>query len=336
MTSGEAEPRRCSALIESSVSRKDDEPQMARRRKTRSTGSSRKPWRAPRIRVVLRTLAAPFVLLARRLNAASLRRMSTGMSWVAAIAVLTLASYFGVPRLQAFASQERFAQHITVRFIDPPKWFNGDLSNHLMQTAEMHLAGDPLQRDDLIACREALLATGWFESIAQVRRAAPDLVEIEAQFCRPYAVVRDSDGDHLVDVVGRLLPLKYDHGARTKFIVISGSHFDRPQRCGEVWEGADVIAALRMLSVIDEQPWRAQVVEVDVTGFVDGGPMRLKTDKGTRIIWGGAPGEEPALEVLAEGKLKRLNFLYKTYGRIDAGEAEGELDITNERAVVAR
>lgn len=322
--------------LESGARRNGQRRRMARRRKARTTRAARKPWRVPRLRVGLRAIATPFAMLAAKINAQSLHRLSIGLAWSVAAGLLALGWLLGVPRLQAFASHERFAEHINVRFIDPPKWFNGDLANRLMQTAEMNLGGDPMRRDDLVGCREALLASGWFESIAQVRRVAPDLVEIEARFCRPYAVIRDADGDHLVDAVGRLLPLKYERGARTSFVVISGAHFARPQRCGEIWEGADVIAALRMLGVIEQRPWKSQVAAVDVQGCVDGAPMRLKTDRDTSIIWGSAPGEEAALEVLADGKLKILDFLYKKYHRIDAGETSGELDITNEKAVVAR
>jgi hypothetical protein len=314
---------------------------MARRRKSKPAARARKPrsWHLPRPHFKFASLGRPFAALSgimARTRADTLRQSLIGLSWVAAIAGMVAAWVIGVPRLQASASHERFSYNITVRFLNPPRWFNGDLADHLRQTAEINLGGDPLRRDDLVACRDALLQTGWFESIKQVRRVNTDVVEIDGQFCRPYTVVRDAEGDHLVDVVGRLLPLKYEHGAKTNFTAISGTHFPRPQVCGEVWEGADVIAGIRLLQLIEQQSWRHQVVEIDVSGHVRGESIRLKTDSGAAIVWGGAPGEEPALEVLADGKVKRLNFLFEKYGRIDAGETSGELDITNEKAVVTR
>jgi hypothetical protein len=148
-------------------------------------------------------------------------------------------------------------------------------------------------------------------------------------------VVRDSDGDHLVDSGGKLLPMKFEKGSRPDVIAITGAHFPRPQRLGMQWEGADVTAGLNLLRLINSKPWRRQVVEIDVKGYLTDGPIRVKTDKGCWIIWGGAPGEEPALEVLAEGKLHRLDFLFASHGRIDGGNT-GELDITGEKAVVTR
>jgi hypothetical protein len=289
----------------------------------------------PRLRFSLRWLAAPFVVLASRISASTWRGSLTGLAWVAGVGVVITAWALGVPRLQASASRQRFAYQVHVRFIDPPRWFNGDLAAHLIQTAEMNLGGDPMLRDDLVACRETLLQTGWFESIRQVRRVAPNQVEIDAQFVRPYTVVRDNDGDHLVDGVGRLLPLKYEHGAKRTFIAITGVHFSRPQ-VDEVWEGVDVIAALRVLELIDQQPWRSQVKEIDVTGYLGGAPIRLKTDRNSTLVWGGAPGEEPGLEVLAEDKLKRLNRMFAQYGHIDMGEHGREVDLTDQRYVASR
>jgi hypothetical protein len=314
---------------------------MARRRKAKLKSTSRKPHRSlkmrmPRVRINLRWLTAPVAALFARCDARVLRQSMVGVAWLAAVAAVVGAWVLGVPRLQAFAAHERFAGTIEVRFLDPPQWFNGDLADHLIQTAEMNLGGNPMIRDDLIACRQALLDSGWFESVKQVRRVRPDLVEIDAQFARPYTVIRDKDGDHLVDVIGRLLPLKYAIGAKTNFIAITGAHFDRPQTCGTQWEGTDVIAGIRLLHLIEQQQWMNQVTEVDVSGWVRGEPMKLRTDNGTTIVWGGAPGEEPALEVLADNKIKRLDFLFAKYGRIDAGENGGELDITNEKAVVTR
>jgi len=310
---------------------------MARRRKARSnTGSkARRRWSLPRFRFTLRWLAVALAALKSRLHAEALRRMGIGLAWMIALAALAAGWIVGVPQLQAFASQARYAHEVHVRFVDAPRWFNGDLARHLTETAEMNLGGDPMRRDDLVICREALMQTGWFEEIQQVQRLGADLVEIEARFVHPYTVIRDAEGDHLVDIVGRLLPLKYPRGAKPDFIAIRGVHFGRP-RIGEVWEGSDVAAALRLLQLIDNQPWRAQVAEIDMSGYVRGEPIRLRTDRHSSIVWGGAPGEEPALELLAPGKLLRLERIYSEYGHIDMGETGREVDLTDPRVVSSR
>ncbi len=290
----------------------------------------------PRLRFALRPLLAPIALAATRFNVETLRRSTIALSWLAFLSVLVAAWVLGVPRLQAFASQAHQAGDVHVRFVKPPRWFHGEVADNIMRIAQTRLATDPMSRESLVACREALIETGWFEEVIQVRRVHADLVEVEARFARPYAVVRDDRGDHLVDVHCRLLPQRYERGARTNFIAIAGSRFERPAQPGERWEGADLAAAMRLLAVIEQQPWRAQVTAIDVAGHLDGKPMRLITDSGASIVWGSAPGEEPGLEVLATGKLKVIDFMHRTYGRIDAGESGREIDLTNPRYVGSR
>jgi hypothetical protein len=252
----------------------------------------------------------------------------------------------GVPRLQAFASQRAKVNQVEVKFVNSPPWFNGELQENLTMTAELQLqSGDPLRRDELVAVKEALLNTCWFDSITQVRRAKLDLVEVEAKFVRPYAVIRDARGYHLVDDQGKLLPKFWklseqptrrdaESGQKRPIIAITGPRFDRPA-VGETWEGTDVVAGLQLLQILDRQPWRHQIKEVDVSGYLDDGPIRLITDIGSVIVWGGAPGEEPALEILADEKLRRLKYLFDKYRRVDCGQL-GEWDITGEKTVVKR
>jgi hypothetical protein len=262
-----------------------------------------------------------------------------GLAWTLAIGALVVAWIIGVPRLQAVASHDRFAANTRVQFADTPAWLTPEIHERLTRSAATCISGDPLSAADLVHCRNVLLSSGWFQEVKQVRRVRPDLIEIDAEFSHPYAVIRDDEGDHLIDVVGRLLPWAWPRGEaskRTKLTAITGAHFARPQQPGSQWEGTDVIAGIRLLNIIDQQPWKDQVMEIDVSGYVRGEPMKLRTTLNTTIVWGSSPGEEQALEVLAEGKLKRLDYLFNTYRRIDAGESDRELDITSEKAVVTR
>jgi cell division septal protein FtsQ len=161
------------------------------------------------------------------------------------------------------------------------------------------------------------------------------VVEVRGRFVRPFAVVRDGDGDHLVDSTGKLLPKSFAPGENPHLIAISGAYFQRPLKPGKVWEGADVGAALTLVKHFWNQPWKSQIKLIDISHTFKGGAITLHTDKACTIIWGGAPGNEGPLELLADGKLQRLNFLYANHGRIDGGHI-GEVDITSERMVVTR
>ncbi len=312
---------------------------MSRRRKTKTnTKSARRFW--PHVNFNLGWMKTPGWL--------TLKRSAMGTAWIAGLVAIGAAWILGVPKLEAFASQHQQVNphEVTIRFINPPPWIKGALADSLLRTATMQIGSDPLGRDDLVAVRQSLLDTGWFDSVDQVRRTSPDLIEIDAKFVQPYTLIRDSSGHHLVDGAGKLLPKSYGPnddlpvmqdpktGQSLPMIAISGAHFKRPG-VGKAWEGADVAAGLKLMQLIDHQPWRHQIAEIDVATVLRDGMIRLRTTTSSVILWGGPPGEEAALELLAEGKIERLNLLYQNHGRIDGGRP-GELDITGEKVAVAR
>ena len=145
-----------------------------------------------------------------------------------------------------------------------------------------------------------------------------------ATFVTPAAVVRDGEGDHLVDPSGRLLPRTFPHGGAEHQLVITNVRFPRPQRPGSQWEGADVTAALRLLRLIDGKPWRQQIAAIDTSRYLAEEVLVIRTDLGASIIWGSAPGEESGLEVAADGKLAYLDKAFEEFNRIDTGY-DGEL-----------
>jgi hypothetical protein len=274
-----------------------------------------------------------------RIDWPSARRSATAVAWVLVIAALIAGWGLGVPRLQqSLASEAGGEGEIAIEFAGMPRWVNGDLAAMLTLTARRQLSADPFRHDDLVLVRDALLNTGWFESIEQVRRVRVDLVQVRGTFVRPFAVIRDAEGDHLVDPHGRLLPRSYPHGEAERFLVITGAHFDRPQRPGVQWDGADITAALRLLRLLDSEPWADQISAIEAGDYfdrADGGGLVIVTDHGSRIVWGSAPGEETAGEATAERKLSYLNYQAEHQGHIDGGY-EGELDITSPYGVFAR
>jgi hypothetical protein len=282
-------------------------------------------------------LATRFASLG-RVNWTAARRFAAAAAWVLALAAVIAAWGLGVPRLLRSVAAEAGGGDITIEFAGMPRWVNGELAAMLVLTAQRHLSDDPFRQEDLLLVRDALLNTGWFESIEQVRRVRTDFVQVRGTFVRPFAVIRDAEGDHLVDPYGRLLPRSYPQDEAERFIVITGAHFDRPQRPAVQWDGEDITAALRLLRLIDSEPWLDQVRAIDAGDYfdrADGGGLVIVTDRGSRIVWGSAPGEETAGEATAERKLSYLAYQAEHQGHIDGGY-EGELDVTSPHGVFAR
>jgi hypothetical protein len=259
------------------------------------------------------------------------RKVLVVAAWALGAGGLVSAWVLGVPRLEAYAAAQPQPDGVEVRFLDRPPWLDGDLEADLVRAAQETIDADPYNRQGLVVAREKLLATGWFDEIAQVRRVNLGLVEVDARFARPFAVIREpgAAAAHLVDPRGRLLPRAFPTGQAGPFTTIVGVGFDRPSRAGELWPGSDVTAALKVLHLIHDRPWRGQVAEINMTSYLREASIRLVTDRGCVILWGREPGKEHGGEVSAQQKLSYLDYHHEHYGHIDRGFLQ-EIDITGD------
>ncbi len=267
------------------------------------------------------------------LSWATSRGTLVAVVWVLSAGGLVTAWVLGTPRLEAYASAHQADGDVVVRLVDLPTWVEADLESMLVETAVRHIGDDPLQRADLMDAREALLATGWFVSVDQVRRVGTRVVDVTATLAKPFAVIRDRSRvrDHLVDAQGRVLPRTYAPGEPSGYIGLTGARYGAPTHSGMTWPGADVAAALDVLALINDKPWLDQVVRIDLTRHRKDGSIRLVTDRNCTIVWGRAPGDEAGSDVPASQKLSYLDYHYEQYGHIDRGLEE--LDITGDVVV---
>jgi hypothetical protein len=227
---------------------------------------------------------------------------------------------YGVPRLRDYAAATLEPQHIEIRLIDAPAWlFGAPLAIDRIKGAVAHHVGlDPFDRTGLLAAKQALEGTGWFDSVDSVMRATPNIVEVRGTFVEPFTTIEDKDGNHLVTEAGHLLPMSYPREARLQSLpAITNPRFARPAQVGERWDGTDVAAGLQLVKLLEGREWTHQVAEVDVSSYADDETLWLVTDKGGRILWGRAPGDERGREVPASQKLSYLDFLYKDFKRVD-------------------
>ena len=93
---------------------------MPRRRKAKvKSKRPRRPWKMPRLRFSLRWLAAPFVVLASRMNAHTWRGSLTGLAWIAGATAVVLVGFKG---LLAYWPYDRDAREFATqleRLVDP-------------------------------------------------------------------------------------------------------------------------------------------------------------------------------------------------------------------------
>lgn len=181
----------------------------------------------------------------------------------------------------------------------------------------LHAHDTTLDGSPLAAASLALFRTGWLEAPPRVERVSAGLVEVRGTWHVPAAVVRERGREFLISWKGTRLPLDYPIGE-------SGVRFlDDPRspppstesQPPYLWRGDDVLAGLALLEMLAREPdLDAQVAGIDLNA---GGVLEIVTDKGTRVVWGSAPGTFAPGEQPDEEKMRRLRALREHHGRID-------------------
>lgn len=260
----------------------------------------------------------------------ALRPALVAGAWATTLIGSALALGMGVPALRHQAMTTRIDGPLQVLFANPPSWMTEAELTPLAAEAARPVTGSPMDRAGLAQAREALMATGWFEDIRQVRRSGASELTVDADWVTPFAVIRDDGYDYLVDLHGRLLPRCYRPGTAPRgFVRIEGAQQPHPKTYGTRWGGDDVASALAVARLMEDRPWRSQVAWIDLAETARDGCIRLKTSRDVTLRWGRPPGREGAAEVPAKQKLEYLGWLFDHQGRIDAG-CEQQLDLMND------
>ena len=244
-----------------------------------------------------------------------------------------LAMVLGGGTLRAKADSP--VQSVTIRFMDAPAWIGESLHGHLTDLAAPWLLNTTLNRTALINAREALIASGCFAEVTQVRRAGNQAVEIDAVFLKPWARVLDAGRNLLVDREGFVLPSGYRIGESSHLVQIIAPTYQAPEHAGHRWPGDDMAASLLLLDTIDDQVWYEQITAIDLSEFKIRQQLVLVTDLGTRILWGSIPGRETPMEALTHDKIQRLDWFHTYHGRVDQHH-RGIIDVTDAGIVTKR
>jgi hypothetical protein len=257
-----------------------------------------------------------------RPSAPTLPAWTPAAGWAAAAVAAAVALAIAVPRLADAASRAPLPAPVRVVFAESPAWLPKDERLAMERSVLKGLGQSPFDREGLLRARDAVAASGWMSSVTQVRRSDHDEVIVEGTWAIPFALVRDADGDHLVDTRGRLLPRSYAAGKGPRLLRIEGVPAPRPSSFGSTWTGDEVAAALAMAAAFADRPWRQQVTAVVMDGWASDSTIRLRTDRGGEILWGCAPGREAVSEVPALQKLGALQLAFDRTGHIAGGAAE--------------
>lgn len=191
-------------------------------------------------------------------------------------------------------------------------WVPEALRRDLIETVRSAVGTDPFARGSLERARQRLVATGWFESVAQVRRGAGGVIHVEATWRVPAALVRHRDREYLVARGGEVLKIPESAPvAPGTMPMLHTPHLGPPTDdsgvvYGVAWRGGDVQAGIALIRYLRPIPEFRRVAGVDLSGFMQRGHLTVLTDAGSRIVWGTPPGAAGPGEVSAEKRLGRL------------------------------
>ena len=249
------------------------------------------------------------------------------LSWLFTVTCLVVLTAMSVPNLRA-AHLSPAEVHVT--FNAPPPWLDESLLVELQNIVRMHLAGAPVGREGVIRASDALMVSGWFTEIQQVRWTSNQDALVTASFLIPYAKIKDNRGTRFIDAFGKLLPDR--NGLTVKgnyhFITFEYPRYDRPQRPGLQWNGQDILAGLSLLHLFYGNPWATEITSINLSRWDEQKTLLFETNTPSQFTWGSVPNQEKALEAVATQKIDRLNRAYSTGGRIDQG-LSGNFDLTH-------
>ncbi len=260
------------------------------------------------------------------------RNTSLATSIVVGVALAGLLAW-GVPKLRSRLLERSLAQaersdsvdsgmHV-VSYETLPAWFD-ETRQQLVSSRVRSAVGDlsTIDQTRLSRARDAMLSTGWFQDIRQIRLADGGGFLVDASFHTPFAIIRHGEFDFLVTPEGRLMPMEWPAGHRPAtphYVALLGASSAAPAAVGERWSGADVAAGLELARAIASESWYSKIAGIELSRVASENALILVTNDGGRLIWGRAPDDRSVAEVPTETKLRTIDYLFRTTGRVDAG-----------------
>ena len=237
---------------------------------------------------------------------------------VCAGGALIVGTGIGLTRLETKVhAAPRFRQPPVIELIDVPE----GLRNTMVAKLAPFEAVSGYEPGMCAKIGRALESDPWVQQVKRVR-TTPDLrLEISCEYRLPAALVQIDSGFYLVD--DRQVRLPGVYGYQDSLPLIQGVAGDPPPP-GEVWDGADLAAGMRLARFLAPESFAEQITGIQVHNYAGRCAPRsahivLTTDRaGSLIKWGSAPGEEVE-ENGARRKIAILRHNFERFGRVDAG-----------------
>lgn len=269
--------------------------------------------------------------------------MGRGVLNVAMLAGVLAGAAYGMPALEKYVSNlPEYDNALTIELVNPPEWLkaNSHIADRILDRSGLTSVDRRLSKGLVHQVASEIGSIGWIKRVHEVSIGADDVVRICCDYREPVGWVAHGSHYYLIDAEQVRLPGRYLRSEvdRDSGLLLVLGACQPPPAEGHHWEGDDISAALRMIGLLRDRPYVNQVSGVIVANYGGRYDLRephieLRTDKGTRIRWGRAPGEEID-EPTATQKLAHLQGIWRDHSRIDMNQEWIDIQIWPDRAKV--
>jgi len=248
-----------------------------------------------------------------------------------------------LPALEQRPEYQRTVQDIDIG--EQPKWIPFDFVNQVAERAGLGPEFSVLDEDWTGVIAEAFRLHPWVRDVKSVRRADDRRILVELEFRVPIAMVEVNRGVYPIDAQGVLLPPSDFTVADTRRFCLIRNVQTTPQGpAGTEWGDVVVRGAARLAAVLSATSdqsishWRRlRLAAIEVPRRtraqqqLDDLLYEIRTQSGSRIQWGRAPGTAHPGELSADQKIGRLQ---KYLLQLDTdGGGPYEIDIRHWREI---
>jgi hypothetical protein len=185
--------------------------------------------------------------------------------------------------------------------------------------------------------KEAFARSPWVESVEFAAIRSHRRIECRVQFRIPAAVVTLAPEVFLVDGNGVVLPRGPQTSAlEATLLPIRGAAAPPNRGISHPWGSAAVEAAARIAAVVGRERDAWQLASIDLDEDPLQTDARLRTRKGTVIIWETISANGSRDPAVAAEKMRRLREYCARYGGLDGPSGPYELDLRPPDGILRR
>jgi hypothetical protein len=220
-----------------------------------------------------------------------------------------------------------------IQITQPPHWVPQDLVEQVAKLASLPEESSLLDEQLTREIHDAFALHPWVEEVVSVRKQVPAKIEVKLTYRRPVAMVQVRSGMYPVDRRGILLPPADFSVASTRLYPLVEGVRSTPQGpAGTSWGDPLVEGAARLSDELSSH-WKKfkltaiVVPQAGVAADTAEGVYSLRSEGGSRIVWGRAPGSDNPGELATDKKISRMLKYVTDFGGFDRPHGPYEIDI---------